>query len=38
MISGVVLNGLAGFPATVMVPATYGHYSGPAGSFVTGCR
>jgi hypothetical protein len=34
MISGVVLNGLGGFPATVTVPATYGHYTGTAGSFI----
>jgi hypothetical protein len=35
MISGVVLNGLGGFPATVTVPATYGHYTGTVGSFIT---
>ena len=34
VISGVVLNGLGG-PATVTVPATYGHYSGTVGSFIT---
>ena len=34
-ISGVVLNGLGGFPATVTVPAAYGHYTGTIGSFIT---
>ena len=33
--SGVVLNGLGGFPATVTVPAAYGHYTGTIGSFIT---
>ena len=35
VISGVVLNGLGGFPATVTVPAAYGHYTGTIGSFIT---
>lgn len=35
MISGIVLNGLGGFPATVTVPAAYGHYTGTVGSFIT---
>jgi hypothetical protein len=35
VISGVVLNGLGGFPATVTVPASYGHYTGTVGSFIT---
>jgi hypothetical protein len=35
VISGVVLNGLGGFPATVTVPATDGHYTGTVGSFIT---
>jgi hypothetical protein len=41
VISGVVLNGLPspngtpGFPATVTVPAAYGHYTGTLGSFIT---
>jgi hypothetical protein len=34
-ISGVVLNGLGGFPTTITVPAGYGHYSGTLGSFLT---
>jgi hypothetical protein len=34
-IQGVVLNGLEGFPTTITVPATYGHYSGTIGSFLT---
>jgi len=34
-ISGVVLNGLGGFPTTITVPATTGHYSGTIGSFLT---
>jgi hypothetical protein len=29
-ISGIVLNGLGGFPATITLPATYGHYTGRA--------
>ena len=35
VISGVVLNALGGFPATVTVPAADGHYTGTAGSFIT---
>jgi hypothetical protein len=34
-ISGVVLNGLGGFPTTITVPADYGHYSGTIGSYLT---
>jgi hypothetical protein len=35
VISGVVLNGLGGFVATVTVPAAFGHYTGTIGSFIT---
>jgi hypothetical protein len=35
VISGVILNGLGGFPATVTVPAAFGHYTGTVGSFIT---
>jgi len=35
VISGVVLNGLGGFPATVTVPAAVGHYTGTFGSLIT---
>jgi hypothetical protein len=35
VISGVILNGLGGFPAQVTVPAAYGHYTGTIGSFIT---
>lgn len=35
VISGVVLNGLGGFPATITVPAADGHYTGTVGSFIT---
>jgi hypothetical protein len=35
VISGVVLNGLGGFVATVTVPAAFGHYTGTLGSFIT---
>jgi hypothetical protein len=35
IISGVVLNGLGGYPTTITVPDTYGHYSGSIGSFLT---
>jgi len=35
VINGVVLNGLGGFPATVTVPAAYGHYTGTLGSYIT---
>lgn len=34
-ITGVVLNGLGGFPTTITVPATTGHYSGTIGSYLT---
>lgn len=34
-IDGVVLNGLGGFPTTITVPSTLGHYSGTIGSFLT---
>jgi hypothetical protein len=35
VISGVVLNGLDGFPTTITVPSTYGHYTGTIGSYLT---
>jgi hypothetical protein len=35
VIDGVVLNGLAGFQTTITVPATYGHYTGTAGTYLT---
>lgn len=35
VIQGVVLNGLADFPTTITVPASYGHYTGTVGSFLT---
>jgi hypothetical protein len=35
VITGVVLNGLEGFPTTVTVPAKLGHYTGTLGSFLT---
>jgi hypothetical protein len=35
VIPGVILNGLGGFPATVTVPASPGHYTGTVGSFIT---
>jgi len=35
VISGVMLNGLGGFPATVTIPAAFGHYTGTIGSFIT---
>jgi hypothetical protein len=35
MITGVVLNGLEGFPTTVTVPAKTGHYKGTVGEFLT---
>ena len=35
VITGVILNGLGGFPATVTVPAAYGHYTGTLGSYIT---
>ncbi|MDJ0457955.1 hypothetical protein PUN71_012140 [Arthrobacter sp. NQ7] len=34
-ITGVVLNGLEGFPTTITVPDTYGHYTGTIGSYLT---
>jgi len=34
-ITGVVLNGFGGFPTTITVPDTYGHYSGAVGSYLT---
>jgi hypothetical protein len=35
VISNVILNGLGGFSATVTVPASYGHYTGTLGSYIT---
>jgi len=35
VISGVALNGLGGFPATVTVPAATGHYLGTFGTYIT---
>ena len=35
VISGVILNGLAGFPTTITVPSKYGHYTGTIGTFLT---
>jgi hypothetical protein len=35
IIKDVVLNGLGGAVATVTAPATYGHYTGTLGSFLT---
>jgi hypothetical protein len=35
VITGVVLKGLGGFPATVKAPAATGHYKGTVGSFIT---
>lgn len=35
VISGVVLNGLGGFPTTITVPTAYGHYTGTVGTFLT---
>jgi hypothetical protein len=35
VISGVILNGLGGFPTTITVPSAYGHYTGTVGSFLT---
>ena len=34
-ISGVVLNGLGGFPTVIRVPAAFGHYTGTIGSYLT---
>jgi len=35
VITGMVLNGLEGFPTTVTVPAKLGHYMGNLGTFLT---
>jgi hypothetical protein len=35
VINDVILNGLGGFSATVTVPASYGHYTGTLGSYIT---
>jgi hypothetical protein len=35
VVTGVVLNGLGGFPATITAPAATGHYKGTIGSFIT---
>ncbi len=35
VVDGVVLNGLGGFPTTVTVPRSYGHYRGTVGSYLT---
>jgi len=35
VIPNVVLSGLGGFPSTVTVPDTLGHYTGTVGSFIT---
>lgn len=35
VISGVILNGLNGFPTTITVPSTLGHYTGTIGSYLT---
>lgn len=34
-INGVVLNGLGGFPTTITVPDSYGHYTGTVGTYLT---
>jgi hypothetical protein len=34
-IDGVILVGLGGFPTTITVPSTYGHYTGTIGTFLT---
>lgn len=34
-ISGVVLNGLEGFVTTIIIPKSYGHYTGTIGSYLT---
>lgn len=34
-IDGVILNGLGGFPTTITVPDTFGHYSGMVGTYMT---
>lgn len=35
VIPNVILNGLGGFPATITVPATLGHYTGTVGTYLT---
>lgn len=35
VITDVTLSALGGFPATVTVPASYGHYTGTVGSYIT---
>lgn len=35
VIEGVLLGGLNSFPTTITVPATYGHYTGTLGTFLT---
>jgi hypothetical protein len=35
VINGVTLNGLGGFPTTITVPSTYGHYTGTIGTYLT---
>jgi hypothetical protein len=35
VITGIVLNGLEGFPTTVTVPAELGHYTGKLETFLT---
>lgn len=34
-INGVILNGLEAYPTTITTPATYGHYTGTIGSYLT---
>jgi hypothetical protein len=34
-ITGVTLNGLEGFPTSITVPDSYGHYTGTIGSYLT---
>lgn len=34
-ITGVALNGLGGFPTTITVPDTNGHYTGTIGRYLT---
>lgn len=35
VIQGTILVGLGDFPATVTVPAAYGHYTGTLGTYIT---
>lgn len=35
VIKPVILNGLGGFPATVTVPAAFGHKTGAVGTYIT---